>query len=59
MSNRKAIGIDLGIIPRDAFVSMAENLGIDMGEAENLVDLYLAGADKIIAAEVGSRASTA
>ena len=26
---------------RDAFVNMAENLGIDPGDAEDLVDLYL------------------
>ncbi|MFN2507928.1 MAG: formylglycine-generating enzyme family protein [Chthoniobacterales bacterium] len=32
---------------RDAFVSMAENLGIDLSEAEDLVDLYLDEADKI------------
>jgi sulfatase modifying factor 1 len=31
---------------RDAFVNMAENLGIDAGEAEELVDLYLEEADK-------------
>ena len=32
---------------RDAFVNMAENLGIDASEAEELVDLYLEEADKI------------
>ncbi|PZR73038.1 MAG: hypothetical protein DLM73_11625 [Chthoniobacterales bacterium] len=32
---------------RDAFVNMAENLGIDAGEAEDLVDLYLDEADKM------------
>lgn len=32
---------------RDAFVNMAENLGIDLGEAEDLVDLYLEEADKM------------
>ena len=32
---------------RDAFVNMAENLGIDLGEAEDLVDLYLDEADKM------------
>ncbi len=26
---------------RDAFVNMAENLGIEPGDAEDLVDLYL------------------
>ena len=30
---------------RDAFVNMAENLGIDLDEAEDLVDLYLEQAD--------------
>ena len=28
---------------RDAFINMAENLGIEPGEAEDLVDLYLGG----------------
>ncbi len=32
---------------RDAFVNMAENLGIDAGEAEDLVDVYLEEADKL------------
>ena len=32
---------------RDAFVNMAENLGIDVGEAEDMVDLYLEEADKM------------
>jgi len=32
---------------RDAFVNMAENLGIDAGEAESLVDLYLEEADEL------------
>jgi hypothetical protein len=32
---------------RDAFVNMAENLGIDLGEAEDLVDQYLDEADKM------------
>ena len=32
---------------RDAFVNMAENLGIDASEAEDLVDLYLEEADKM------------
>jgi formylglycine-generating enzyme required for sulfatase activity len=31
---------------RDAFVNMAENLGIDASEAEELVDVYLEEADK-------------
>jgi formylglycine-generating enzyme required for sulfatase activity len=31
---------------RDAFINMAENLGIDVDEAEDLVDLYLEEADK-------------
>ena len=30
---------------RDAFINMAENLGLDAGDAEDLVDLYLAEAD--------------
>ena len=33
---------------RDAFVNMAENLGIDAAEAEDLVDLYLEEADKML-----------
>jgi formylglycine-generating enzyme required for sulfatase activity len=32
---------------RDAFVNMAENLGIEPGEAEDLVDLYLDEADQL------------
>ncbi|MGI9088719.1 MAG: SUMF1/EgtB/PvdO family nonheme iron enzyme [Chthoniobacterales bacterium] len=32
---------------RDAFINMAENMGIDLGEAEDLVDLYLDEADKM------------
>ena len=32
---------------RDAFVNMAENLGIEVDEAEDLVDLYLEEADKM------------
>ena len=32
---------------RDAFVNMAENLGINASEAEDLVDLYLEEADKM------------
>jgi formylglycine-generating enzyme required for sulfatase activity len=32
---------------RDAFVNMAENLGIDAVDAEELVDLYLEEADKV------------
>jgi formylglycine-generating enzyme required for sulfatase activity len=32
---------------RDAFVNMAENLGIEADEAEGLVDLYLEEADKM------------
>jgi len=31
---------------RDAFINMAENLGMDPGEAEDLVDLYLEEADE-------------
>jgi len=32
---------------RDAFINMAENLGIDVDEAEDLVDAYLDEADKL------------
>src|SRR5205814_7201178 len=32
---------------RDAFVNMAENLGIDAADAEELVDLYLEEADQM------------
>ena len=32
---------------RDAFINMAENLGIEADEAEDLVDLYLEEADKM------------
>ena len=32
---------------RDAFINMAENLGIDASDAEDLVDLYLEEADKM------------
>ena len=32
---------------RDAFVNMAENLGIDLDEAEDLIDVYLEEADKL------------
>src|SRR6185436_20018769 len=32
---------------RDAFVNMAENLGIEADEAEDLVDLYLEEADGV------------
>jgi formylglycine-generating enzyme required for sulfatase activity len=32
---------------RDAFVNMAENLGIDAGDAEELIDLYLEEADNM------------
>ena len=32
---------------RDAFVNMAENLGIEIDEAEELVDLYLEESDKL------------
>src|SRR5205085_12125796 len=31
---------------RDTFIDMAENLGLDPGEAEDLVDLYLEEADE-------------
>jgi formylglycine-generating enzyme required for sulfatase activity len=34
-------GADMTDDQRDAFVNMAENLGIDPGDAEDLVDLYL------------------
>src|ERR1700682_3505045 len=32
---------------RDAFVNMAENLGMEAGDAEDLIDLYLEEADKM------------
>ena len=32
---------------RDAFVNMAENLGIEPGDAEDLIDVYLDEADKL------------
>ena len=32
---------------RDAFINMAENLGLDAGDAEDLVDLYLEEANKM------------
>ena len=38
---------------RDAFVNMAENLGIDLSEAEDLVDDYLAEADKLANPDAG------
>jgi formylglycine-generating enzyme required for sulfatase activity len=38
---------------RDAFVNMAENLGIEVDEAEDLVDDYLEEADKISNAALG------
>jgi len=37
---------------RDAFINMAENLGIDADEAEDLVDVYLDEADKLSNPEV-------
>jgi len=42
-------GLDSGSMTddqRDAFINMAENLGIDAGEGEDLVDLYLEDADE-------------
>ncbi len=38
------------------FINMAENLGIDPGEAEDMVDIYLDEAD---AKSIGLRRSTA
>jgi formylglycine-generating enzyme required for sulfatase activity len=38
---------------RDAFVNMAENLGIDLSEAEDLVDDYLKEADKLANPDAG------
>jgi formylglycine-generating enzyme required for sulfatase activity len=38
---------------RDAFVNMAENLGIDLSEAEDLVDDYLEEADKLANPDAG------
>jgi formylglycine-generating enzyme required for sulfatase activity len=37
--------ISMGDDQRDTFIDMAENLGIDPGEAEDLVDIYLEEAD--------------
>ena len=34
-------GVEMTDDQRDAFINMAENLGIDPGEAEDMVDLYL------------------
>ena len=49
-------GLDSGAMTddqRDAFINMAENLGLDAGEGEDLVDLYLEEADeKSLAAAV-------
>ena len=39
---------------RDAFINMAENLGIDVDEAEDLVDAYLDEADKLSNPEVSA-----
>ena len=39
-------GDDMTDDQRDAFVNMAENLGIEPGEAEDLVDLYLEEIEK-------------
>lgn len=44
---------------RDAFVNMAENLGLESDEAENLVDLYLEEADKAAMAEFAPAKPTA
>src|SRR5207237_2859350 len=41
---------------RDTFIDMAENLGLEPGEAEDLVDLYLEEADeKAFADQPGAR----
>lgn len=42
---------------RDTFIDMAENLGLDPGEAEDLVDLFLEEADEREAAGVSSQPS--
>src|SRR5204863_242652 len=44
---------------RDTFIDMAENLGLDPGEAEDLVDLYLEEADEKSLAAPPSATSTA
>ncbi|HWY50136.1 MAG TPA: SUMF1/EgtB/PvdO family nonheme iron enzyme [Chthoniobacterales bacterium] len=45
---------------RDTFIDMAENLGLEPGEAEDLVDLYLEEADeKSLAAPAGPTPSAA
>ena len=38
--------MSMGDDQRDTFIDMAENLGLDPGEAEDLVDLYLEEADE-------------
>src|SRR2546421_5501427 len=44
---------------RDTFIDMAENLGLEPGEAEDLVDLFLEEADeKSAAADAGAPAAT-
>jgi formylglycine-generating enzyme required for sulfatase activity len=44
---------------RDAFVNMAENLGIDPGEAEDMVDLFLEENDPLAQEGAASAASAA
>lgn len=39
--------IEMSDETRDAFVNMAENLGLEMDEAEDLIDLYLEEADEL------------
>jgi len=41
---------------RDAFINMAENLGIDPGEAEDMVDSFLEEADQRADAEIAASA---
>ena len=41
---------------RDAFINMAENLGIDPGEAEDMVDSYLEEADQRADSEIAASA---
>lgn len=44
---------------RDAFINMAENLGIDAGEAEDMVDLYLEEVEEKVAPPLQKSVPTA
>jgi len=45
-------GMSMSDDQRDTFIDMAENLGLDPGEAEDLVDLYLEEADEKALADI-------